>query len=850
MTALLWACFTLSGAAALALELLWMRSAGLLLGQTAATTATVLACYFTGLAGGAALGRGVGARPLRTYGRLELGAGLGALWSLGVFHLLTSDRGHGWLAVGDRLGGGAVALAILPATLCLGATLPALGQALAGARTTHSRAAWLYALNTLGGAVGIAAAGFGLPALLGVRASYLAVAACSAAAGAVALAVARGGETATAAPQRGRAAESPRWRLRLVAAGVGALGLGVEVFWTRLFAQVLHNSVYSFAAVALVYVVALALGAGLGALLLRRHAPRLVAAAALVTAAAATVAGFWLFVWSTDGLGYIGMHSGLGEYLLRIVGLTAATAGPAALASGLVLPALWAAWGSEDRLARPLGDLSAANMLGGIAGALAAGFVALPALGVRGALLAVAVAYVVLADVIVPRSTDWLRPLAYATLLMLALANPLRAPLVHLDPARESLRELTEGPNGIVSVVQTTDDLQLRLDNFYVLGGSAAATGERRLGLLPLLLHPAPRRVAFIGLATGISASAAPALGVDDTTVVELVPEVAEAARTHFAEWNGGVLERPDVHLVVGDGRRYLAASAQSFDVIVSDLFVPWHAGAGSLYTREMYEAVAHRLAPGGLFCQWLPLYQLTREELGLIARTFASMFPVTTLWRADFYPDRPVVGLIGQLAPRPLDLAGVSARLDRLPDWARDPLLAAPRGLLMLSAGSLAGAGDLLPGSALNRDDRPLLEFLAPQLTRLNAAGDNDWFIGTSLADFYDALAVHNAGTPDPLVGASADVADARRAGTLLYRYALAATGHDADAAAGYEAEVRALVPEVVASAESADALATLGDARRELVGLRAEQDAVRHRLEMMERQLGELSHTRGNIR
>ena len=201
--------------------------------------------------------------------------------------------------------------------------------------------------------------------------------------------------------------------------------------------------------------------------------------------------------------------------------------------------------------------------------------------------------------------------------------------------------------------MQTADDLQLRLDNYYVLGGSAAATNERRLGLVPLLLHPAPRRVAFIGLATGISASAAPALGVADTTVVELVPEVAAAARRHFAAWNGDLLERPDVHLVVDDGRRYLAAHDGPFDVIVSDLFIPWHAGAGSLYTREMYETAARRLAPGGLFCQWLPLYQLTREEFALIARTFAAVFPVATLWRADFYPDRPVVGLVGQLTPR-----------------------------------------------------------------------------------------------------------------------------------------------------------------------------------------------------
>src|SRR5262249_14395157 len=158
--------------------------------------------------------------------------------------------------------------------------------------------------------------------------------------------------------------------------------------------------------------------------------------------------------------------------------------------------------------------------------------------------------------------------------------------------------------------------------------GSAAAAAERRLGLVPLLLHPAPRRVAFIGMATGISASAGPALGGGETTVVELVPEVVAAAGGYFAPWNGRLLERRDVRVVVDDGRRVLAAEPARYDVVVGDLFIPWHTGAGNLYAREMLETVARRLAPGGLFCQWLPLYQLTREEFDVIARALLPVFP------------------------------------------------------------------------------------------------------------------------------------------------------------------------------------------------------------------------------
>ena len=510
-----------------------------------------------------------------------------------------------------------------------------------------------------------------------------------------------------------------------------------------------------------------------------------------------------------------------------------------------MLPALWAAWGGHDGAARPLGDLSAANTFGAIAGALAAGFVAVPLLGVRGTLLVAAVGYIVLADVIAPPHSR-LRPLAYAALLAVVIANPLRMPLVHLRPGggdvargggrAERHRHRRRQTTAICSCGSTTTTCSAAAPRRPTSAASVwcrcccirRRTASPSSGSPPAS-PPAPR----------------PALGVDETTVVELVPEVATRRARTSPRGTATLLERPDVRLVLDDGRRYLAATRDHFDVIVSDLFIPWHAGAGSLYSREMYETVARRLAPGGLFCQWLPLYQLTRDEFDMIARTFLAVFPQVSLWRADFYPNRPVVGLVGQFSAQPVDLTRVGERLDRLPAWSRDPLLAAPRGLAMLSAGPLTPVADLFAAAPLNTDDRPLLEFIAPRLTRINAAGDKDWFTGEALAAFYDTLATRASRTSDPLLPASEQIAEARRAGNLLYRYALAATNEDTIAAARLEAEVRALVPEVIQSAESADGVTDLAEARRTLAGLRSEQEQVRHRLEEMEQRLGQLSRS-----
>lgn len=839
MNRLLWLCFGLSGAAALALEMLWMRSAGLVLGTTAITAATVLACYFAGLGLGAAGARGASLRPVRLYGWLEIGVSLGALWSLFAFTVLVNEAAQSQLASAGTLGRiTAVVVALSPATLCLGATLPALGQALTKRETVGQRGGLLYALNILGGVLGAAIAGFGLPALIGVRASYLAAAGVSLLAGLIALAIGDAERLTFSAPAQVSSSTTGQRRLRLIAAGAGALGLSLEVLWTRLFAQVLHNSVYSFTAITIVFLLALALGAMGAAFLLRRLAPHSLAAGALLIAAGSTVSGIWIFVYWTNGLTYFGMRSGLVEYILRVVALAAITVGPTAIASGVVLPALWSSWGEPESAAHPLGDLSAANAFGGVCGAAATGFFFAPVLGVRSSLLVAAVSYLVLADLLTPLQS-YFRTLTYGVLLFIIIFDPVRAPLIHLRSQAETLQALTEGNHGVVSIVETEGDLQLRLDNYYVLGGSAAATNERRQGLVPLLLHPNPRRAAFIGLATGVSASAGPALSVEDTTIVELVPEVAEAARSHFGAWNAHLLERSDVHLILDDGRHYLAVTSERFDVIVSDLFIPWHAGTGNLYTREMYDLAARRLAPGGLFCQWLPLYQLTREEFDIITHTFLTIFPQASLWRDDFYPDRPVVALIGQLAPQPVELARVREALLRLPDWSRDPQLATSQGFLMLYAGDLTAAAELFTFASLNTDDRPLIEFLAPQLTRINAVGDKDWFTGEALAAFYDALDARLADSPGPFLPMSKEVRTAHRAGTALFHYALAAARHDDVTAARFQAEVSALVPTVIRAAD----IESSATSRQELAGLRAEQEQVRRRLEEMERQLEELA-------
>jgi spermidine synthase len=423
VSALLWIAFTLSGAGALGLELLWLRSAALVLGTTAATTATVLAGYFAGLAIGSVLARQPAARPIRCYALLELGVAAGAIVSYATLRWLGSEGGQALLARAGLAGRVAVVgVVIVPVTIALGATLPTLCHALAAPRLVGRRGGALYALNNLGGVAGVAAMGFGLPASIGVHASYVVAASANALAGLVALAI---GDTpqASSSEETSRSPTSPR-SLWLLAAGVGCLGVALEVMWTVLFAQVLHNSVYSFAAVSLVFLLALAVGAALSALALRTVAPVRVAAASLTIAGVTSVVGFWSFVRLTGGLQYVGMQHGLGEYVGRIIALAIVSAGPPALASGAALPALWAAFGVQRSAARPVGELTAANLLGAAIGALTAGFVVLPWAGVRGGFLVGAVGYLIM-GALASADARVLRGLAYAGLVLVVLLDPI-----------------------------------------------------------------------------------------------------------------------------------------------------------------------------------------------------------------------------------------------------------------------------------------------------------------------------------------------------------------------------------------------------------------------------------------
>ncbi len=300
-----------SGFAGLVYQVLWMRELGLLFGNDAYAVATTLAAFFLGIAmGSAVFGRRAHryARPLLAYAGVEVGVAAAALLYfglLGLFHFFYEPL-FGVFG-GHRIGFTSVKflcalVVLLPPAFFMGGTLPLMSQHLVrGAGTLGVTASTLYGLNTLGAALGALSAAFVLVPMLGVRATYGVALASS-----LGVAVVAAGFGRVPIPGRCSAPEvegSAPSELRLLAAVSGFVALALEVLWTRMFAQVLQNSVYTFALILTTFLLALAAGAAAAGVLARRSLEaRRVLALLLVGGGMLVAATPYVFVWYTNGL--------------------------------------------------------------------------------------------------------------------------------------------------------------------------------------------------------------------------------------------------------------------------------------------------------------------------------------------------------------------------------------------------------------------------------------------------------------------------------------------------------------------------------------------------------------------
>jgi spermidine synthase len=769
--------FAVSGAAALIYEVVWTRLLTLHMGHGLAAASAVLAAFMGGLAAGAgAAGRYAGTLPprraLTLYAALEIAiavlAVLMPLLLITIRPLLAGAYadGHGGATFAFVRLTSCVLLLCVPAA-CMGATFPIASRWIVRTAATAAQdAGGLYAANTLGAAAGAVMAGFALIPALGLRGTtFVGVALNLIAAAGAWMIAARAVDPATeptrnpdqgtgnrrkAKPElsTGTPYRSQPW-LAAIALGVsGFASLTLQVVWTRLLAQILGPTTYAFSTVVAIFIIGIAGGATIGSRLAgRAKSPAAGLACALLISAGLALAAASGVDWALLTIGEIVSRP---EYqftdvLGRQVLLVSALLLPMTVAFGAAFPfAVAVASGRDDTVTEHLGRIYAINTLGAILGALLAGFVLIPALGLHLTIRAVAATSAITAIAILVRAHRSAGrslgfALAAAVLAAIAVAphwdrSLLSSGAYKYAPAMRGsnlataltageLLSYREGAAGTVAVRKLTGAISLAIDGKVDASNAGDMLTQRLLAHVPLLVHPNPQRVAILGLGSGVTLGSALRHPIHDATVLEISPEVVAASR-FFEDENHRALADSRTRLIVGDGRTHLMLGTESYDVIVSEPSNPWMAGIASLFTREFFEGARARLAPGGVLCQWAHTYDISNADLRSIVATFLSVFPEGTMWLVG---DADVL-LIGSTEPLDARIDGIAAAMRR-PGVAEDLATVGVKGPFSITSLFVARGASLkawAEGAPLQTDDRSALEFSGPRSLFATARDDN----------------------------------------------------------------------------------------------------------------------------
>jgi spermidine synthase len=790
--------FVGSGCAALIYEVVWFQLLQLVIGSSAMSMGVLLGTFMGGMCLGSYLLPRVvrrGNHPLRVYAYLELGIGAFGLLILfgmpllnGVYAAISGGSGVSGLV----LRAVAAAICLLPPTLLMGATLPAISR---WVESTPEGVSWLgffYGGNIGGGVIGSLLAGFYLLRVFDLLvATYVAVA-LNITVALLALMIA--GMTPvveTLASDRDVPPPAPvagAWAIYLAIALSGMTALSSEVIWTRLLSLLFGGTVYTFSLILAVFLFGLGIGSSLGSALGRASArPRVVLGWFQMLLCAAIA---WSAYMLTESMPYWPINPSITtdpwfNFQLDVVRCMWVVL-PGAILWGASFPLALASLASRGQdPARLVGSVYAANTIGAIVGSLCASLLLVVWLGSQHAqqvliLLAALSGLLVLSTGGSDAPAAGRSQLAATVTIIVAAAcagllsrtvHPLpgifaaygRYTATHLGQA--DVIYMGEGWNATVAVSRLPGGIL----NYHNAGKVQASSEpqdmrlQRMLGHLTTLIPAQAKKVVVIGCGAGVTAGAVsidPA--VEDQTIAEIEPLVPKVVAKYFGDYNFHVVDNPKVHVRIDDARHFLLTTNETFDAITSDPLDPWVKGAAMLYTREFFELAKRHLNPGGAVTLFVQLYESNTEAVKSEIATFMEAFPNGVVWGNTNNGAGYDLVLLGQVEDTKINVDAIQAKLER-PEYA--PMKQSLRDIGMKSAVDLfatfAGrAADLKPwlaDASINRDRNLRLQFLAGMGLNLYQSDV-----------IYSGMLAYAHRFPDELFVASPETISALRAGIL----------------------------------------------------------------------------------
>ena len=745
--------FVGSGCAALIYEVVWFQLLQLSIGSSAVSLGVLLGIYMGGMClGSLLLPRYLSPlrHPLRVYAALEAGIGLFGVIVLFavpiVGQVYTQIAGTGQVSLVLRAI--VASICLLPPTLLMGATLPAIAR---WVETTPRGVSWLgyfYGGNLAGAVAGSLLAGFYLLRVYDMPiATAVAVVLNLVVAGLAVLVAARTPHTVITLESSDRQSQPPisaeGARLVYIAIALSGLtALGSEVVWTRVLSLLFGATTYTFSLILAVFLVGLGIGSTLGAALARGVSNAKAALGWVQLGLCVCLA--WAAYSTADSLPYWPINPSISTSLVYNFQLDLMRAIfvmlPGAILWGASFPLALAAVAVPGQdSARLVGGVYAANTVGAIVGALITSLAMVGTVGsqiTQQALIGVAAMSGLL--MLMPTTGEKRSALTSTPVVVIGIAlvagllartvPPLPGILVAYGRyaatwvGQNEIVYVGEGVTASVAVSRTPTGVL----NYHNAGKVQASSEpqdmrlQRMLGHITTLVPKTPTKVLVIGCGAGVTAGA---VSIDpmvkDQTIAEIEPLVPRVVSTHFAEHNFNVVANPKVKVHLDDARHYLLTTDEKFDAITSDPLDPWVKGAATLYTREFFQVVKNHLNPGGVVTLFVQLYESTDSAVKSEIATFLEAFPNGAVFANTVNGQGYDLVLFGQLEAGKINVDAVQARLD---DPANAAVTQSLREIGIFSAVDLFGTyagrrSDMqswLSDAIINTDRNLKLQYLA----------------------------------------------------------------------------------------------------------------------------------------
>lgn len=734
-----------SGASALIYELVWYQLIGLVIGVSSISLGILLAVFMGGMClGSLLLPRWISSdlHPLKIYALLEIGiAVFGIILLYGMPLLRNLYFGSAAEGLLDYVLRGLFAgICLLPPTILMGATLPAIAR---WVKSTPNGVSWLglfYGGNIAGAVLGTMLAGFYLLRIYDIEvATYVAVA-FNLLVASTALLI---GSQVAYEKDFGKEhfyIIKTAWPVYVAIMFSGATALAAEVLWTRHLSLFIGATVYGFALILSVFLIGLGLGSTLGSkLALHLKNPKMALALCQLSLC---VLMAWAVYLVTQNLPYwyIDIDGSQPWQRLQVDFWRCMIAMfPAAVLWGASFPLALASVASEEKdSASLIGGIYAANTFGAIIGSLAGGFILVPWVGSQLTQQLIILVSAVSALVLLNFGVETIKSgprkiLSSSMVLVVAFISVFSVPPV-LEEVIAYGRYLPvfgrgvnviyagEGLTASIAVTQEGDGIL----NYHNSGKIQASSYpqdmrlQRMLGHLTTLIPEKQDNFLVIGLGAGVTAGA---VAIDPNagrvTIAELEPLVPEVISRYFSEFNFDVVNNPVVDIHIDDGRHFLQTTELTFDGITSDPLDPWVKGAAALYTEEFWTLAKSKLNPGGVVTVFVQLYESTEEAVKSEIGTFMKIFPNGAVFSNTQNGAGYDLVLVGLADDDRIDVSRMIERFEH-PRYAQvraslaEVRLQNITDLLSTFAGQPADLSQWLEGAEINIDKNMRLQYLA----------------------------------------------------------------------------------------------------------------------------------------